>query len=94
LAQQKEYIEREMEKRFVRTSPLGKDKNHNRFWYFRREARIFIEIFDSNEWGYYTTKEELDDLMGSLNEKGERERALKKQLEECYDTIWSVSNIS
>nr|GEY48930.1 DDT domain-containing protein [Tanacetum cinerariifolium] len=42
---------------------------------------------DHKQWGYYTTKPELDSLMGSLNEKGERERALKKQLEKRYNKI-------
>ncbi|KAM7513937.1 hypothetical protein LguiA_003520 [Lonicera macranthoides] len=87
--QGKEYLEREMEKRFIRTNPLGKDRYYNRYWFFRRDARIFVESSDSAQWGYYNTKEELDALMGSLNRKGERERALQKQLQKCYDTICS-----
>ncbi|PON83982.1 WSTF/Acf1/Cbp [Trema orientale] len=85
--QRKEYYEREMEKRFVRTSPLGKDKHHNRYWWFRRDGRIFVESPDSKQWGYYSSKEELDALMGSLNCKGVRERALRKQLETYYSRI-------
>ncbi|PON48734.1 WSTF/Acf1/Cbp [Parasponia andersonii] len=85
--QRKEYYEREMEKRFVRTSPLGKDKHHNRYWWFRRDGRIFVESPDSKQWGYYGSKEELDALMGSLNCKGVRERALRKQLETYYSRI-------
>ncbi|RDX89935.1 DDT domain-containing protein, partial [Mucuna pruriens] len=79
--QRREYFEREMEKRFIRRSPLGKDRNYNRYWWFRRDGRIFFESCDSKEWGYYSSKEELDALMCSLNCKGERERALRKQLE-------------
>ncbi|XP_042505701.1 DDT domain-containing protein DDB_G0282237-like [Macadamia integrifolia] len=85
--QRKEHLEREMEKRFVRTNPLGKDRNYNRYWFFRRDGRVFVESSDSKIWGYYSAKEELDALMGSLNCKGERERALKKQLEKCYSRI-------
>ncbi|XP_052191150.1 uncharacterized protein LOC127800530 isoform X2 [Diospyros lotus] len=85
--QRKEYLEREMEKRFIRTSPLGKDRYYNRYWFFRRDGRIFIESSDNKQWGYYNTKEELDAFMGSLNPKGERERALKKQLEKYYNRI-------
>lgn len=48
-----------MEKRFVRTSPLGKDKHHNRYWWFRRDGRIFVESPDSKQWGYYCSKEEV-----------------------------------
>ncbi|XP_015879710.2 uncharacterized protein LOC107415821 [Ziziphus jujuba] len=87
--QRKEFYEREMEKRFVRTSPLGRDRNYNRYWWFRRDGRIFVESFDSKQWGYYSSKEEVDALMGSLNCKGERERALKKQLEKFYSRISS-----
>ncbi|XP_076900697.1 uncharacterized protein LOC143554917 [Bidens hawaiensis] len=83
----KEYLQREMEKIFVRTNPLGKDRDYNRYWYFRKEARIFVESCDNKQWGYYSYKPQLDDLLGSLNEKGEREKALKKQLEKRYNQI-------
>lgn len=83
----KEYLEREMEKRSIRTNPLGKDKYYNRYWFFRSEGRIFVENSDLKGWGYYTTKEEIDALMGSLNRKGERERALQRQLEKQYRRI-------
>ncbi|KAL8199988.1 hypothetical protein R6Q57_011327 [Mikania cordata] len=87
IKERKEYLEREMEKRFIRTNPLGKDRDYNRYWYFRKDARIFVESCDNKQWGYYATKPELDALMGSLNEKGEREKALKKQLEKRYNKI-------
>ncbi|KAF7840185.1 DDT domain-containing protein [Senna tora] len=87
IEQRREYFEREMEKRFVRTSPLGKDRHYNRYWWFRRDGRIFVESSDSQEWGYYSSKEELDMLMSSLNRKGERERALQNQLEKYYSRI-------
>ncbi|MFS7895317.1 putative transcription factor & chromatin remodeling DDT family [Helianthus anomalus] len=87
IQQRKEYLDREMEKRFIRTNPLGKDRDYNRYWYFRKEARIFVESCDHKQWGYYATKPEVDALMGSLNEKGEREKALKQQLEKRYNKI-------
>ncbi|KAJ4965770.1 hypothetical protein NE237_017619 [Protea cynaroides] len=85
--QRKEHLERQMEKHFIRSNPLGKDRNYNRYWFFQSDGRVFVESSDSKLWGYYYTKEELDALMGSLNCKGERERALKKQLEKYYDRI-------
>ncbi|XP_017979722.1 PREDICTED: DDT domain-containing protein DDB_G0282237 isoform X2 [Theobroma cacao] len=85
--QRREYFEREMEKRSIRTSPLGKDRDYNRYWWFRRDGRIFIESSDTKQWGYYSTKEEVDALIGSLNRKGERERALQIQLEKFYGKI-------
>lgn len=117
--QQREYYEREIEKRFIRTNSLGKDRNHNRYWWFQRDGRIFVESSDSKQWGYYSSKEEVLSclshhtrlslfyyllliyfcldifvqlylLTGSLNCKGERERALKKQLEKFSSRIWLV----
>ncbi|KAK4717413.1 hypothetical protein R3W88_015751 [Solanum pinnatisectum] len=85
--QRKEYLEREIEKKVIRTNPLGKDRDYNRYWFFRRDGRIFVESSDSVEWGYYSSQEELDALIGSLNVKGERERGLKKQLENLYHKI-------
>ncbi|KAI9114367.1 hypothetical protein K1719_014595 [Acacia pycnantha] len=87
IEQRREYFEREMEKRFVRTSSLGKDRHYNRYWWFRRDGRIFVEGSDSKEWGYYSSKEELDALMKTLNRKGVRERALQNQLEKYYSRI-------
>lgn len=81
------HLETEMVDQSIRTSPLGKDRLYNRYWFFRREGRLFVENADSEEWGYYSTKEELDALIGSLNIKGIRERALKRQLEKFYDKI-------
>ncbi|CAN4105527.1 unnamed protein product [Withania somnifera] len=85
--QRKEYLEREIEKRVIRTNPLGKDKDYNRYWFFRCDGRIFVESSDSIQWGYYSSKEELDALIESLNVKGVREKALKKQLENLYHKI-------
>lgn len=85
--QRKEYLEREIEKRVIRTNPLGKDRDYNRYWFFRRDGRIFVESSDSVEWGYYSSKEEFDALIASLNVKGVRERALKRQLENLYHKI-------
>ncbi|XP_020573624.1 DDT domain-containing protein DDB_G0282237 isoform X2 [Phalaenopsis equestris] len=85
--EQREHFEREVEKLSIRTNCIGKDRNYSMYWFFRREGRLFVESSDSNKWGYYSTKEELDALIGSLNEKGERERDLKRQLEKYYVKI-------
>ncbi|KAJ7551855.1 hypothetical protein O6H91_06G032400 [Diphasiastrum complanatum] len=85
-----EHFEREMEKHSIRTSSLGKDRNFNQYWFFNREDRIFIESKDSAKWGYYGSKEELDALLGSLNIKGVREKALKRHLEKRYVSISSA----
>lgn len=81
------HIAREIENSSIRTNCIGKDRNYNRYWFFRREGRLFVETFDFKGWGYYSTKEELDALIGSLNEKGERERDLKRQFEKYFVKI-------
>ncbi|KAL6650576.1 hypothetical protein ACP70R_009501 [Stipagrostis hirtigluma subsp. patula] len=81
------HLKTEMNQQSVIPSPLGKDRFYNRYWFFKREGRLFVESADSKEWGYYSTKQELDALCGSLNIKGIRERALKQQLDKFYDNI-------
>ncbi|KAL5138587.1 Vacuolar-sorting receptor 1 [Glycine soja] len=68
-----EYFDWEMEKWQIRTSPLGKDKYYNRYWWFHRDGRIFVESSDSKVSGVYSSQEELYALMSSLNCKGVRE---------------------
>ncbi|KAK3211369.1 hypothetical protein Dsin_016075 [Dipteronia sinensis] len=87
--QRRKYFEREMEKQIISTNSLGKDRDYNRYWWFRRDWRIFVESSDSEKWGYFSCKEEIDALMGSLNPKGERERTLQKQLEKVHGKIKS-----
>ncbi|KAG5004129.1 hypothetical protein JHK86_028268 [Glycine max] len=84
-----EYFDWEMEKWQIRTSPLGKDKYYNRYWWFHRDGRIFVESSDSKVSGVYSSQEELYALMSSLNCKGVRERSLHKQLEKYYNRICS-----
>ena len=43
----------------IHRNPLGKDKFYNRYWWFHRDGRIFVESSDSKEWGYYSSKEEV-----------------------------------
>ncbi|KAL8096409.1 uncharacterized protein LOC141698336 isoform X2 [Apium graveolens] len=89
LKERNKYLRREMEKRIIRTNPLGKDRYHNRYYFFRGDSRIFVESSDSTQWGYYSSKDELDSFMGTLNCKGIRERALKKELGHYYGKICS-----
>lgn len=56
---QHEQLERDQEKLVVLTTPLGKDRFHNRYWFFSREGRLFVESDDSSRWGYYAAKEEV-----------------------------------
>jgi hypothetical protein len=42
---------------------------------------------ETPHWSFYDTKEELDELMRSLNTNGIRERALNAELRRYYDNI-------
>ncbi|XP_031481423.1 uncharacterized protein LOC116251343 isoform X2 [Nymphaea colorata] len=85
--EKQEHFNKEIEKRVIRTNSLGKDRNHNIYWFFKREGKVFVESDDHVQWGFYSSQEELDGLMASLNPKGERELALKEQLEQQYTKI-------
>ena len=63
---QQEHLDREIEKRVIRTNPLGRDKDHNRYWFFPREGRIFVEDEKSTTWGYYAAKEEVYSVFGRI----------------------------
>lgn len=80
-------FEREIEKVQILTVSLGKDRDHNIYWFFHRDGRLFVESADHRAWGYYSSKEEVDMLMGSLNPKGVRELSLWTQLEKSYSKI-------
>ncbi|XP_024538451.1 bromodomain adjacent to zinc finger domain protein 1A [Selaginella moellendorffii] len=82
-----EHLDRELEKCTIRMSPLGRDRNYNRYWFFHREGRIFVESEDANSWSFYSSKKELDELQESLNPKGAREKALRDQIESTYTRI-------
>ncbi|XP_066383488.1 uncharacterized protein [Miscanthus floridulus] len=43
------HLETEIEKLSIRSSPLGKDRQYNRYWFFKREGRLFVETADSRE---------------------------------------------
>ena len=59
MIRQRAYFERELEKRILHTNPLGKDRDYNRYWWFKRDGRVFVESSDSKLWGYYCCKEEV-----------------------------------
>ena len=52
--------------------------------FFNLQVQCCGYLFHNIDSFFYT---QLDSLMGSLNEKGERERALKRQLEKRYNKI-------
>lgn len=82
-----ELFELEMEKLQRWPNSLGKDRDYNTYWFFKRDGRLFVQSLDDKNWGFYSSKEELDSLICSLNPKGVRELALKNRLEKYYTSI-------
>jgi len=37
------------------------DRYYNRYWWFYRDGRIFVESPESKEWGHYSSKGEVLD---------------------------------
>lgn len=56
---QRENLEKDVEKHTLRINSLGMDRDYNRYWFFSREGRIFVEDRESTKWGYYSEKEEV-----------------------------------
>lgn len=54
----------------------------------RRKQEEGVTILDNaNEWGFYDDPDRLDNLIGWLDERGEREKKLRKELCEWRDRI-------
>lgn len=89
LLQQKKVgqLEKDCDKCLVRTSPLGRDRQFNRYWFFPREGRVFVEGASPKSWGFYAAIEEINSLHETLNPKGVRERELKKQMDKLLPRI-------
>ena len=67
----------------VRTCPLGRDRDFNRYWHFDRDSTkgvLFVEDGRSGAWRAYTHRDQLEELIDSLDERGAREKALLRAL--------------
>ncbi|KAL9080617.1 MAG: hypothetical protein Q9157_000672 [Trypethelium eluteriae] len=52
-----------------------------------RDCGVGSQLWDAGEWGYYDDPEALDALIGWLDERGKRERELRKELQSWRDQI-------
>ena len=82
----------------VRTAPLGSDRHHNRYWWFpgerdilyvQRSAQPLADV-EFERWGYYAFKDELLQLLHSLDPRGIRESALRDSLKSIYSDLESI----
>ncbi|KAI7526286.1 hypothetical protein KC331_g17056, partial [Hortaea werneckii] len=53
----------------------------------RKREEGDTSLLDANEWGYIDDADRLDNLIGWLDDRGEREKKLRKELCEWRDTI-------
>lgn len=78
----------------VRTTPLGLDRDLNRYWFFHGEGRLFIEKQPNADeppvWSYYASKSQVDAFLLHLNTRGRRESALHRRILRSYNWIISA----
>ena len=68
--------------------PLGQDRDFHTYWHLPTIGyRLYIESEDG--WSYLDGKNEIEQLIGFLNEKGERESVLKERLLKVKDEMFS-----
>ncbi|KAK3057739.1 hypothetical protein LTR53_020448, partial [Teratosphaeriaceae sp. CCFEE 6253] len=53
----------------------------------RKKEEGATSLLNPEEWAYYDDPDRLDNLIGWLDDKGEREKKLRKELLEWRDTI-------
>lgn len=75
-----------------RLEPLGYDREHRRYWFFRGFAGIFVEsgFFDENEkneWFVFDDLDSIKELMNHLDRRGVREENLFINLKKIYPSI-------
>eukprot|EP01024_Parvocaulis_polyphysoides_P040919 TRINITY_DN3736_c0_g3_i1.p1 TRINITY_DN3736_c0_g3~~TRINITY_DN3736_c0_g3_i1.p1 ORF type:complete len:707 (-),score=150.88 TRINITY_DN3736_c0_g3_i1:81-2201(-) len=89
MSRHQENLENKLEKLIIRYSSLGADRYHRRYWWGLGafHACVFVENIIDNKWGVYCSMEEIDNLIDSLEERGEREKELKEALERRYEEI-------
>ncbi len=59
-----------------------------------RDKRLKLESPMSSTWEYYDTKEQMDELLAYLTDNGEREAALKQELNKIYDKVVAAMETS
>ncbi|XP_041365624.1 tyrosine-protein kinase BAZ1B-like [Gigantopelta aegis] len=81
-------------KKVLRTSPIGTDRNHCRYWIFNScTPGLFIEKgrgtphAGQNLWFTFDSVKDLEKLMSSLHPQGARESALRQEVKKNYDNI-------
>lgn len=75
------------EKMVPNITPIGSDKNHNKYWIFPsdpyhilwRQSKYY-DVNDKEEWKYYNSSEQINQLIESLDIRGRREYILHNQL--------------
>ena len=73
-----EIIDKIYDLKTLRKKYLGIDYQNNEYYYFSYEKnKIYIKNKKSEEWGYFDKKEDIEELINKLTEKGKNEKKLK-----------------
>lgn len=72
----------------LRCEPIGLDRSWNRFWVFPQDpGLLYIESTTNHDWSYYGSVSDLEELYAYLNDKGVREKALRRGLSTVYPLL-------
>ncbi|CAK4671538.1 hypothetical protein LEN26_010919 [Aphanomyces euteiches] len=83
MEERKQIFEKAMRQYFIRTQTLGKDKDLNKYWLFRGDAkRVYIEQ-SNGQWSYYDTPESVQEFLNALSDGN----PLKKELLPHIDVL-------
>ncbi|GAM22698.1 hypothetical protein SAMD00019534_058730, partial [Acytostelium subglobosum LB1] len=87
IQKKEENLDQQLVKYSSRLEPLGQDRDHHKYWYWTQlPGRIYIE-HTKGDWAYFTSRQELDDLVQYLDNRGVRERKLLTAIKLKYDVI-------
>ncbi|EGG13273.1 DDT domain-containing protein [Cavenderia fasciculata] len=87
IQKKEENLEVKLDQYSSRYEALGKDRDYNKYWYWSQlPGRLFIET-TNGDWSFYTSRQELEDLMQYLDHRGVRERKLINVIKAKYDNI-------
>eukprot|EP01025_Chloroclados_australasicus_P036768 TRINITY_DN3744_c0_g2_i4.p1 TRINITY_DN3744_c0_g2~~TRINITY_DN3744_c0_g2_i4.p1 ORF type:complete len:1342 (-),score=216.12 TRINITY_DN3744_c0_g2_i4:987-5012(-) len=83
-----ESLESRLDKLAVRRVPLGYDRQRRQYWWGVGHLYSCLLVEDlEGHWGLFNTIEQIEELMQSLDDRGEREKELRTVLERRYDDI-------
>lgn len=83
-----EQYEKEMGKLVIKITALGQDRERRKYWILGGEKDL-VFVQEKDNWGCYSSPEEIEKLLEALNPKGIREKALGEALSGVLEKMLS-----